>query len=69
MIAVLGTTITAMSINTWGFIQDENWLLATIGSILLVLAVWLIVEGALALRRFIKSGRTIEDLAVFPEDS
>ncbi len=68
MIAILGTTVVAMVTNTRSFIENGNWLLATIGSILLVLAVWLVIEGALALYRYLESGETIDDLAVFPDD-
>ncbi len=66
-IAMFGTTITAMTTNTLGFIDDSSWLLATVGSVLLVLAVWVAVESVLALRRHLKDGTVIEDLAVFPD--
>lgn len=69
MIAMLGTTITAMVGNTREFVDGGDWLLASVGSVLLLLAVWLVVESALAIRRHLKSGTVIDDLAVFPEDS
>jgi len=55
MVYMLGVTLTAMVSNLIGFCRGSSpthsWLLAGVGGTLLVLAVWLLVEAALALGR------------------
>lgn len=62
---VLATTLSAMLINLQGFWQAQSWLLLSVGSVLLVLAVWVIIEGVLRMLRNDK----ISHLAVFAEDA
>ena len=50
---MLGSTVVAMAGNLRRFASGEHpdWLLTVVGGILLLLALWLVVEAALALRR------------------
>ena len=47
MIFMLTTTVVAMAVSIKGYLQQQNYLLLSVGSILAILAVWLILEGAL----------------------
>lgn len=51
MLVVLGATVTAMVYNLVGYIQKGNWALVIVGGIILVLALWVVLEGANMLRR------------------
>ena len=51
MVFMLVTTVAAMGVNITRFLEQENYLLLTIGSMLAVLAVWLIVEGVIRFNR------------------
>jgi carbon starvation protein len=51
MVFMLGTTLIAMVMNVKDFFMAENYLLLAIGSILLMLAVWLGVEGIIIFAR------------------
>ena len=51
MVFMLTTTIIAMVLNVRRFYLAENYLLLAVGSILLALAVWLVVEAVLRLSR------------------
>lgn len=51
MVFMLGSTVVAMVFNLRGFLEQGELPLVVVGGILLVLAVWLCVEGLLALRR------------------
>lgn len=67
MVLLLVVTIDAMVIKIQEFYnggQDPEWPLVILGSLLLVLAVWLIVEGILAIYRYKKKGVVIEDYEV-----
>ena len=64
MVAMLVTTITAMISNTQRFHQDGSWLLFSVGGLLLVLALWLVVEAGLAVARHRQSGETIDSLEI-----
>ena len=67
MVLLLVVTIHAMIKGIQEFIFREGgveWPLAIVGSLLLLLAVWLIVEAVLAVRRFKKRGVLIEDFEV-----
>ena len=67
MVALLIVTIDAMVIKILEFYnhpQGTEWPLVIIGSLLLVLAVWLILEGILAVWKFKKSGTTVEQYDV-----
>lgn len=64
MVAMLATTITAMIENAGTFFSQENWLLFGVGSFLLFLALWLVVEAGIAVGRFVQSGETIDDLDI-----
>ena len=55
MLFMLATTIFAMVANVRSFYADGNRLLLAVGSFLLVLAVWLTVEGALRFRRELRA--------------
>ncbi|MFP4598462.1 MAG: carbon starvation protein A [Persicimonas sp.] len=64
MVAMLATTITAMVSNAKTFLADGKWLLFGVGTFLLVLAVWLVIEAAIAVVRFREDGHVIESLDI-----
>lgn len=49
MVFMLGTTVIAMSIGISNFIASGNYLLLCVGGLLLLIALWLIIEGVLRL--------------------
>ena len=51
MVFMLVTTLAAMIASVWNFVNDRNYLLLVLGSSLLLLAIWLIVEGVLRFTR------------------
>lgn len=51
MVFMIAMTTWAMKINLTGFYADGKWVLFSIGSIITILQLWMIVEGALVLIR------------------
>ncbi len=51
MLFMVITTIIAMVINVRRFYLQDNYLLLVVGSILLLLAVWLVAEGIIRFAR------------------
>ncbi|MCB9729930.1 MAG: carbon starvation protein A [Deltaproteobacteria bacterium] len=64
MVLLLSVTLWAMAVNIVQFYQDQAWLLLAVGSLLLVLGVWLVIEAALSVLRFRRSGARIEGLDI-----
>jgi carbon starvation protein len=69
MVGLLAATLMAMVENIAEFAGRGEWPLTVIGVFLLVLAVWLAVEAALALRRFRRDGRIVSDPEVHLGDA
>jgi len=59
MLLVLVATVTAMVYNLADYIVKGNWGLVIVGSIILILALWVVLEGANMLRR-VRSARAAE---------
>jgi len=57
MFLVATVTFFAMLNNLWGYIQDGNWLLTAIGGTILILDVWVLLEG-FAVLRSLRTART-----------
>jgi carbon starvation protein len=57
MLFMMVTSIVAMVLNVRGFYEEGQHLLLAVGGLLLVLAVWLAVEGALCFRRLRRDRR------------
>ena len=53
MIFLLSQTLIAMSINLIGFYQGSQWTLFIVGLILLILAIWLVIEALLCFLRYL----------------
>ena len=51
MVFMLVTTVAAMAVSITRFLEQENYLLLSIGSMLAVLAGWLIIEGVIRFNR------------------
>ena len=69
MVLVLVVTIDAMIKNIYAFYTRSTgpeWPLVIVGSLLLILAVWLIVEGIIAVYRFSRAGKVLTDYEVEP---
>jgi carbon starvation protein len=64
LVLLLVMTSWALVVNLLTFIEDEQWVLAPLDAIIFVLAMWLIVEAALALRGM--SGRGAPQAADAP---
>ncbi len=64
MAAMLVTTIVAMGQNALEFYHSGNWILFAVGTLLLILGVWSVVEAIVAIVRFKRSGKTIRSLYV-----
>jgi hypothetical protein len=45
MLFMTAMTVWAMQINLTSFWQDQNILLLTIGSLILILQIWMLIEG------------------------
>ena len=58
MLLILGSTLSAMSINLAEFWTDAQWTLLVTGTAIMALAVWLAGEAWLAVRRFRRRGAT-----------
>ena len=67
MIFLLLSTLIAMITKARDFYLKGEWPLFTIGSILLILAFWLLIEAWICLQKHWKSREPIRDLSVFPE--
>jgi len=65
MLFLMGSTIFAMVTNVRGFQAQGDWILFAVGTILLVLAVWLLVEAFICVRKVKNSGSRLDDLSVF----
>nr|WP_276509566.1 carbon starvation CstA 5TM domain-containing protein [Nocardioides marinisabuli] len=65
---LLVMTSWALVVNLKNFVDDGQWVLAPLDAIIFVLAVWLVVEAALALRRASGSSTDGEQAPV-PDDS
>jgi carbon starvation protein len=65
MVFMLITTLDAMIDNVRDFFEKSEWPLFFVGAFLFILAVWLIVEAILAVRRFRKKGEKVNSLEVF----
>ncbi|MGY1913986.1 carbon starvation CstA family protein [Blastococcus sp. SYSU DS0973] len=50
LVFLLAMTTWALLVNLRNFVRDDQWVLAPLDAVIFVLAVWLIVEAALALR-------------------
>jgi carbon starvation protein len=57
MVAMLVTTIVAMVSNATRFAEKSQWLLFAVGVVLLLLALWLVVEAAVAVGRARREGK------------
>ncbi len=66
LVFLLVMTSWALIVNLRNFIEASEWVLAPLDAIIFVLAMWLIVEAAIALRRAF-SGQTVEGDAIEPE--
>jgi carbon starvation protein len=51
MFLVLGVTVSAMFMGVYGAVSGKQWTVAVVGSVILFLALWLVVEAILAARR------------------
>ncbi len=51
MIFIMGMTLWAMLLNIRQYIKDDNWLVAVIGSVILILALWLVYEAWICFRQ------------------
>ncbi|MFB6261864.1 MAG: carbon starvation CstA family protein, partial [Thiohalorhabdaceae bacterium] len=60
MLLVLVATVTAMVYNLADYIVKGNWGLVIVGSIILILALWVVLEGANMLRR-VRAERAAEE--------
>ncbi|NRA94702.1 MAG: carbon starvation protein A [Planctomycetes bacterium] len=75
MLFMLVTAFTAMVANLgkfsgqWTFDDSADTILFTVGAVLLVLAIWVVVEALLATRRTLASGTVNPSMSVFPEPS
>ena len=65
MFFLLISTVIAMTTNVLGFYKGGDWVLFGVGMILLILAVWLILEAFACLRRIFRRKAHIVDLDVF----
>ncbi len=67
MVFLLGATLLAMYSNITTFLAKKAWPLFTVGLVLMVLAVWVVIEAILSIIKFKQEGRVIESLDVFVE--
>jgi carbon starvation protein len=61
LVFLLAMTSYALLLNLITFIEDGDWLLATLDAIIFVLAIWLIVEAVAAMNRARKEPTLVED--------
>ena len=64
MILMLGTTITAMISNAFTFAEQGQWLLFAVGLFLLVLALWLVVEASIVVKRVLRDKTFTDSLDI-----
>ncbi len=57
LVFLLGMTSWALIVNLQRFVEGGEWVLAPLDAIIFVLAMWLIVEAAIALRKAARAGR------------
>jgi carbon starvation protein len=57
LVFLLGMTSWALIVNLQRFIEGGEWVLAPLDAIIFVLAMWLIVEAGIALRKAVRAGR------------
>ena len=69
MVFMLIVTLRAMITNLLQFLNKGEWPLFFIGLFMIVLAVWLIFEAIIAVRKFYQKKVIISSMAVFPPDS
>ena len=63
MLFMMGSTLVAMFLNLRDYARDGQDLLLYVGSCITLIALWLMVEAVLALRRF-RRGQTTDDLDI-----
>jgi len=51
MFLVLGTTIAGMVMGVFGAIAKGQWIVAIVGSVIFLLAAWVLIEGLLVVKR------------------
>lgn len=66
MAFMLVSTFTALVQNLIGFVRDRQYLLAAVGSVLLLIGVGVVVEG---IRAFVRRDRYTDEQIVFADDS
>lgn len=64
MLGMFATTLSAMVQNLISFWSESQWLLFGVGSVLFLLACWLIVEAAILLYRFSGDKKIVETLDI-----
>ncbi len=64
MVFLLASTLGAMFTNVRGFLAKGEWPLFAVGSLLMVLGIWLVFEAVVVVRRLRASGEMTEDLDV-----
>jgi carbon starvation protein len=60
MILVISFTGTAMIIKLQNFYTDKNWTVFGVGIAILVLAIWMMIEAVIALRKYLKARTAAE---------
>ncbi|GAA3185668.1 carbon starvation protein A [Blastococcus jejuensis] len=63
LVFLLAMTTWALILNLRNFIEAEQWVLAPLDLVIFVLAVWLIVEAAMALRKAFREPREPDEVA------
>lgn len=69
MVGLLAATMLAMGENIVDFVGRGEWPLVVVGGILFMLAIWLVVEAVLAVRRFRMDGRVVSSPDVQLDDA
>jgi carbon starvation protein len=69
MIFMLISTMKAMFSNLLIFFSKSEWPLFIVGLVLIVLAVWLIIEAIIAVTRFYREKKIVSSMLVFDQDS
>jgi carbon starvation protein len=59
MVFMLVSTLTAMTFKLGDFLAAGQWLLLVVGSCITLIAVWLVIEAGLALRRYRREERVV----------
>jgi carbon starvation protein len=58
MVFMMVSTLTAMTLKLRDFLRQGETMLLVVGACITLIAVWLVIEAALALRRFVREGKT-----------